>query len=373
MNAGSQQLLLRTRIKLQRAAAISSLTCAATCWILSRDDNEHSVHYSSNDAAPSRGAQAPYATGSSFMSPILPIRILRPNPHLEIAFDVRTRNPIYVMEKLSKATLPTRGGRRKRPNFFEESTIAEEDYRSKLSHYKNSGYDRGHMAPAADFPDSNTADTFTLCNISPQDHVMNVSVWNLLEEWVRKLVRAQEKATTTVYVVTGPLWLPKRKVEDGKFEYQHIALGSPPSLVSVPTHFFKVVAVVDDGGANPTYAPPKVVQHACFVVSNHNKLHSKLLEDYVVSWKDLEAVTGLQFFPQWATREWKDRADHMMRDQVAITNRSPSAAGSNANPPFLLTDGSSTTSTNKRQGWSKTKMPPDYPDIVHLCADGRCR
>lgn len=351
-----------------RAASLASFGCFGALWFLNHDEDGHSLRHSRNDAAVSRQALAPYATGSSFMSPILPIRIIRPNPNLEIAYDVRTRNPIYVLEKLNKTNLPPRGGRRKRPHFYEESTIEEEDYRSKLSHYRNSGYDRGHMAPAADFPNS-TQDTFTLCNVSPQNHQMNVSIWNLLEEWVRRLVRSQDKVTTTVYVVTGPLWLPHRQVEESKFEYRHLGLGSPPTLVSVPTHFFKVIAVLDDGGGNQAYAPPDVVHFACFVVANNDKLTSNKLEDYVVPWKDLEAVTGLQFFPQWATLEWKDRADEVMKEHVPIASGHSSAA--NHESRLLLTDSSATAGTGRLA--RRKKKGRDFADIVHLCSEGKCR
>ena len=35
-------------------------------------------------------------------SPSIPITIFRPNKNLEIAFDTRTRNPVYVLEHLKR-------------------------------------------------------------------------------------------------------------------------------------------------------------------------------------------------------------------------------------------------------------------------------
>eukprot|EP00536_Pseudo-nitzschia_multiseries_P003850 jgi/Psemu1/295350/fgenesh1_pm.61_\ len=232
--------------------------------------------------------------------------MIRPNPNLEIAFDVRTRTPLYVMEKLNKTTLPERGsgGRQRRPNFFEDKNVESGSFRSKLSHYHKSGFDRGHMAPGADFPGDSTVDTYTLCNIVPQDPTMNKGIWSSLEEWVRRLVHSNDlPANSDVYVVTGPLWLPKKQVGDGKFEYQHLGLGRPPALVTVPTHLWKVVVVVPRDVPN---APSNPILHfACFVIANEEVSPSKKLEDYVVPWNDLETVTGLQFFPHilyWYTQ-----------------------------------------------------------------------
>jgi DNA/RNA endonuclease G (NUC1) len=304
------------------------------------------------------------------MSPTLPIRIIRPNPDLEIAFDVRTRIPVYVLEHLRLNRRRSRAAAAaRRPNFYEERALPEQ-YRSRPSHYRGSGFDRGHLAPAADFPDT-PEDTFTLCNIAPQDHTINVTIWNRLERWVRRV--AEENASSAVgggetYVVTGPLWLPTRQVDENKYEYSHLGIGRPPSLVHVPTHFFKVVVVVEKN---------QICQFACFVVENHhsseqqNKQKKKnLLEDYVVQWTDLETITGLQFFPSWADANWKERADQVTRDSnLAKTVSSQSL--------LLLADNnnSSSSSQKSRQRRRRQQQSVDTTivELVHLCMEGKCR
>ena len=372
--------MIRTNRRALSIAACSA-TAYATSWLLDsttngtqqqhadyENDSLSSSRYCHCDGIPAAAGiinniNAPVAVGSSPASPILPIRMIRPNPNLEIAFDVRTRTPIYVMEKLNKTTLPARGGgggRRRRPNFYEEKSIERGDFRSKLSHYHKSGFDRGHMAPGADFPSDSTQDTYTLCNIAPQDPVMNKGIWNSLEEWIRRLVHSDEAtagANSNIYVVTGPLWLPRRQVENGKFEYRHLGLGRPPSLVTVPTHFFKAVVVVNEHDNTQNH----IVRFACFVIGNEENCPSKKLEDYVVPWKDLETVTGLQFFPKWATAEWKDKADQVTKLQV------PASVGSNASRLFL-TD----RSAKNLQGSVKSK-DKQRAILEHLCANGKCR
>jgi endonuclease G len=325
------------------------------------DGTHRSTHA---EASKGRTVYAPAAnddSSSMSMSPTLPIRVIRPNPNLEIAFDVRTRNPIYVLEKL-QMELRNKSGqttatktvekRRRRPPFYEERGIEQETYRSRQSHYRNSGYDRGHLAPAADFShdEQEEIDTFNLCNVSPQDHIMNLSIWNRLEEWIRRVAAAASanKGCDT-YVVTGPLWLPTKQVDDTRFEYSYVGLGRPPSLVSVPTHFFKVVVVVLEN---------EIVQFACFVVENGPPDKTKELQDYIVPWTDLETVTGLQFFPNWATLEWKAWADQLTHDSVF---------GGSQQQRLLLTNGSS-----NNKGRKKLKKGSISQSLQHLCKEGQC-
>ena len=59
------------------------------------------------------------------------------------------------------------------------------------------------------------------------------SYWLYFESWARNLT----KEFDDVYVITGPLFLP-RVFEDGRHYVKYEMIGNPPN-VSVPTHFFK--------------------------------------------------------------------------------------------------------------------------------------
>ena len=216
----------------------------------------------------------------SRLAPILPIRIIRPNPRLEIAFDVRTKNPVYSMERLDGTT---RSGPVLRPAFFEEKRLLPE-YRSRLCSFLCSGYDRGHLAPAADFGPGSVKDTFNLCNVSPQNHSMNRSIWLQLEHWCRQVAKKElfgGSNKSCVYVVTGPVWLPNTigTSTSGKGQgpqvFEFAAIGQGDSLIHVPTHFFKVVSVVVDHS--------RIEKFACFLVPNLKQQPKARLEDYVVS------------------------------------------------------------------------------------------
>ena len=110
-------------------------------------------------------------------------------------------------------------------NFREDRAVRTGS--ATLDDYRGSGYDRGHMAPAADFKWSEEAmsDTFYLSNMSPQDGGLNRGLWADLEAIVRQMAVDNGK----VYVVTGPV------LTDGPFE----TIGE--SKVIVPHQYYKVV------------------------------------------------------------------------------------------------------------------------------------
>ena len=60
-------------------------------------------------------------------------------------------------------------------------------YSAETSDYSNSGYDRGHMAPAADMKWSEKVmlESFYLTNICPQNKNLNSGLWLALEERAR--------------------------------------------------------------------------------------------------------------------------------------------------------------------------------------------
>lgn len=109
-------------------------------------------------------------------------------------------------------------------------------FRSYNSDFLGSGFDRGHLAAAANHRHSQLAmnDTFYLSNICPQiGKGLNRSKWNDLEKRARALARKHESA----YVLTGPLFLPTVIGNEKFVKYKLIG----DNNVAVPTHFFKVI------------------------------------------------------------------------------------------------------------------------------------
>ena len=80
-----------------------------------------------------------------------------------------------------------------------------------LSDYVRSGYDRGHLAPAADMSWSQITmeESFYMSNISPQKPGFNRGIWKKLESYVRQWAYDNE----SIYVVTGGIPTPDSPME----------------------------------------------------------------------------------------------------------------------------------------------------------------
>ena len=87
---------------------------------------------------------------------------------------------------------------------------------AKPSDYTKSGYDRGHLCPAADMTHSAEAmeETFLMSNISPQLPVFNRGIWKSLEKQVRDWGEKER-----IYIVTGPVF-KDNKGKIGRFFLQ---------------------------------------------------------------------------------------------------------------------------------------------------------
>ncbi len=156
-----------------------------------------------------------------------------------------------------------------RKNDFREDTRVRTES-AALADYSGSGYDRGHLAPAADFSYSEFAlsQSFYMSNMSPQDPSFNRGIWKKLEDQVRDWTMEFDH----LYVVTGPV-LNKR------FE----TIGS--NKVSIPEQYYKIVLDIDKPG----------IKAIAFLMKNEKS--SEPLSSFVVTIDEIEKITGLDFFP----------------------------------------------------------------------------
>lgn len=142
---------------------------------------------------------------------------------------------------------------------------------ARLDDYRNSGYDRGHMAPAADMKWS--ADAMEQChyltNICPQNHMINQGRWNSIEQ----KCRSWAKRDSAAIIICGPIL--------NDIITEHIGNG-----VAVPKRFFKVVLLPY---ANPPMATAFIVPNAPTDLS---------VEDMSTTVDNVEEITGYDFFAQ---------------------------------------------------------------------------
>ncbi|MDX9824193.1 MAG: DNA/RNA non-specific endonuclease [Sphaerochaeta sp.] len=146
-----------------------------------------------------------------------------------------------------------------------------------LDDYRSSGYDRGHLIPAADLSWSQEAmsASFFLSNMSPQAGTFNRGIWSKLEATVRNFADTEG----AVYVVTGPV------LTDGPYK----TIGK--NQVSVPNAYYKVVLDYQE----PEY---KAIG---FLLPNEGS--KKDLQAFAVRVDEVEEVTGIDFFHRLKDRE----------------------------------------------------------------------
>lgn len=134
--------------------------------------------------------------------------------------------------------------------------------------YRNSGWSRGHMAPAADFKWSSTAmeQTFYFTNCCPQDQSLNAGQWSTLE----KKCRDWANRYGSISVVTGPLI----------FDNQYGTIGS--NKVIVPDAFFKAVLAKE--------------QSIAFIM--YNRPDNENMQKCAMSVDRLEEISGYDFFAE---------------------------------------------------------------------------
>ncbi|MFM9952075.1 MAG: DNA/RNA non-specific endonuclease [Saprospiraceae bacterium] len=114
-------------------------------------------------------------------------------------------------------------------SFFEDLSLTGAPL---LENYVSSGFQRGHMAPAADFrwsPIANKASNI-LSNCAPQPSEMNEGLWAKLEIGIRNYLEVRPDVEALM-VVTGPVLKPSLSKLNGR----------KPGNVSIPDRFFKVV------------------------------------------------------------------------------------------------------------------------------------
>jgi endonuclease G len=137
------------------------------------------------------------------------------------------------------------------------------------SDYAKSGYDRGHLAPAADLSWSEVTmkESFFMSNMSPQKPGFNRGVWKKLEGYVRQWA----SDNGSIYVVTGGVLKDIDKY-----------IGT--SNVGIPKYYYKVIL---------DYTGPEK-KGIGFILPNQSS--SKKLQLSAVSIDEVEALTGIDFF-----------------------------------------------------------------------------
>ena len=176
----------------------------------------------------------------------------------------QTKTPVFVAQKLNRR-LVADADEKRTDRFFADARLPRAE-RAELDDYRNSGYSRGHMAPAGDMPTPTAmAQSFSLANMVPQSERHNGGAWAQVEQDTRHFA---SRAKGDVFVITGPVYAHSRKT-----------IGE--NRVWVPDYVFKLV--YDEAG------------HRAWAHWHANR--DDATAGKPISYQELVKRTGIEFLP----------------------------------------------------------------------------
>ncbi len=200
-----------------------------------------------------------------------------------LVYDKAHKQPVWVSYQLLASAL--------KPNFSRTNKYIIDTLittgTADNADYKYSGYDRGHLAPAADMSwnDTAMAESFYFSNISPQLPGFNRGIWKKLENKVRTWAKTYD----CLYIATGAVC-------------SHPAKSIGENSITIPTHFYKTVLIYND----------TIQQGIGFMMPHANS--KKDVFDYAVSIDSVENMANLDFYYKLPNR--KERKIESVYDEI---------------------------------------------------------
>ena len=144
-------------------------------------------------------------------------------------YDKQNQRVILVAEHLK----PNKDSVPRNDQFHSDARIG---HQPNPSQYANTGYDKGHMAPAGDASSiKEMYETFLMTNMTPQKPLLNRMAWRMLEEHTRTLL---SKSKSDMFVVNIAIY--------------NTGSGIRMNGIPVPSGYWKIINV--DGLTTYYYA-----------------------------------------------------------------------------------------------------------------------
>ncbi|MFN7924622.1 MAG: DNA/RNA non-specific endonuclease [Bryobacteraceae bacterium] len=191
---------------------------------------------------------------------------LSPRSEFVLCHSSSTKTALWTAHEIKPENLASRPAARRR-HFRRDHALRMSG--ATDADYRNSGWVRGHLVPAADvaWNEQSFADSFLLSNAVPQDGSLNSGKWRVLEDSIRRLASASD----FVVVFSGPIFC------------QSIGrIGA--SGVAIPCELYKVAIA---GRASELRA------YAVILPNGGNPAES--IDRFAVSVAEVERRTGLDF------------------------------------------------------------------------------
>jgi len=213
------------------------------------------------------------------------------NRHYVLGYSYYFRQAKWALEIIDPDTSDVERADNFRPDYR-----IPEMFRADLVDYRNSGFDRGHLVASANQREIavQNSETFLLSNMSPQPRAFNNGIWKKLEKAVRDL--NDDKKIFETYVICGPLF---------DFTVPVGVIGGEDDngvTLPVPNAYFKSILTENHRGTLRMWS---------FIIANQES--NKPLEDFLVSTKTVEVMSGIQLWDR-LVGEKIDKEKNNIRD-----------------------------------------------------------
>ncbi|MCU0567155.1 MAG: DNA/RNA non-specific endonuclease [Oculatellaceae cyanobacterium Prado106] len=206
------------------------------------------------------------------------------------ANDYLINRPQYVLSYNQSKAIPNWAswqlnrdwlGDRPRLPFEPDSSLPPDWPKAMPNDYTNSGFDRGHVVPAADRnrTEADSKAVFLMTNILPQTPDNNRGPWESLESYCRDLVSRGKE----LYIIAGPAG------EGGSGERgKKVAIAQK---ISVPAYTWKVIVVLDQPGSGLDGITDQT-RVIAVIMPNKQGIKDRNWREFRTSVDEVEEITG---------------------------------------------------------------------------------
>ncbi len=264
---------------------IAVIVLIPICYGLYLYYQQYSVQHSSSQNQTETSVSRPIPSGKDLEIPVSLIPRQEQIIHHKgytVSYNKELKIPNWVSYELTRQE--TKGKEKRSDNFIADPLV--KGAIATNADYARSGYDKGHMAPAADMKWSPEVmkESFYFSNMCPQHPQLNRRGWKNLEEKIRDWAIAD----SAIIIICGPI-INQSSRTIGK------------NKVAVPERFFKVVL-------SPFVKP---VRGIGFLFNNRQAVEP--LSTYAVTIDSIEKLTNMDFFsplPDEIENEVEANADY---------------------------------------------------------------
>lgn len=264
---------------------IAVIVLIPICYGLYLYYQQYSVQHSSSQNQTETSVSRPIPSGKDLEIPVSLVPRQEQIIHHKgytVSYNKDLKIPNWVSYELTRQE--TKGKEKRSDNFIADPLV--KGAIATNADYARSGYDKGHMAPAADMKWSPEVmkESFYFSNMCPQHPQLNRRGWKNLEEKIRDWAIAD----SAIIIICGPI-INQSSRTIGK------------NKVAVPERFFKVVL-------SPFVKP---VRGIGFLFNNRQAVEP--LSTYAVTIDSIEKLTNMNFFsplPDEIENEVEANADY---------------------------------------------------------------